>query len=84
MITSQILQQLKQIGKANNWDAIYDVGYFNGRPLYLLRNSNIPHGAKTGRPHLYSLTLTGSVFALDDEQIHKATVSYKGFSKRLQ
>ena len=84
MANKQILRQLQQIGKANGWDEIFDVGTFNGRPLYMLRNSQIPQGAKTGQPHLYSLTKTGSVYELDDEQIHEATVSYNGFCKRLQ
>ena len=84
MTTKQTLQQLQQIGKANGWNEIYHIGAFNGRPLYQLRNSIIPQGAKTGQPHLYSLTATGSVFELDSQQVHEATVSYNGFRKRLQ
>ena len=84
MITKQTLQRLKQIGKTNGWDAIFEIGTYNGRPLYQLYNSQIPKNAKTGMPHLYSLTSTGTVFELDSQQTHDAIISYKGFRKRLQ
>jgi hypothetical protein len=84
MITKQALQQLQQISKANHWDAIFEVGSFNGRPVYQLRDSRIPKGARVGDPHLFSLTATGSAYQLDDEQTHKFIVSYEGFRKRIQ
>lgn len=87
MLTKQTLQQLQQIGKANNWDEIYEIGSFNGHPLYQLHNSKIPKNAKTGLPHLYSLTSSGTVFELDSQQTHEAIVLYKsnkGFRKRIQ
>ena len=80
----EVIEQLKRIGDTNHWDVIEIVSSLNGRPVYRLRNSKIPKGAKTGRPHLYSVTAIGAVFELDSKQIHEVIVSYSGLCKRVQ
>ena len=82
--TNEILKQLKRIGETNRWDVIEIISSLNGRPVYRLRNSRIPKGAKTGRPHLYSVTANQIVFELDSKQIHEVIVSYSGLCKRIQ
>ncbi|MBR5102934.1 MAG: hypothetical protein IK092_07400 [Muribaculaceae bacterium] len=83
-IDEEVLKQLKMIGRTNHWDVIEIISSLNGRPVYRLRNSRIPKGAKTGRPHLYSVTADGIVFELDSKQIHEVIVSYSGLCKRVQ
>lgn len=84
MTKEQVLVQLKKICMEHNWDIIEEVAYLNGSPVYELRNSSIAKYAKTGRPHLYSLTRLGRVFELNESQVHKVIVSYNGLRKRLQ
>ena len=81
---AELIKQLKMIGRTNHWDVIEIISSLNGRPVYRLRNSRIPKGAKTGRPHLYSVTADGVVFELDSKQIHEVIVSYSGFCERVQ
>jgi hypothetical protein len=78
-----VLQKLKGICKLYGWDTIEIVSTLNGRPVYELPNSNIPNGAKTGRPHLYSATTDGMVFELDSDEIHTVIVSYNGLRERV-
>ena len=80
----EIIKQLKRIGELNHWDVIEIVSFLDGRPVYQLRNSSIPKGAKTGRPHLYSVTADSIIFELDSAQVHKVIVSYNGLRKRIQ
>lgn len=81
---TELIKQLRMIGNANHWDVIEIISTLNGRPVYRLRNSKIPKGAKTGRPHLYSVTADGILFELDSKQIHEVIVSYSGFCKLVQ
>jgi len=78
------LRQLQRIGESNGWDVIEIISSLDGHPVYRLRNSAIPKGARTGRPHLFSTTSDGKVFELDSNQIHAVIVSYNGLCKRLQ
>lgn len=80
----EILKQLKRIGDLHHWDVIEIISILDGRPVYRLRNSLIPKGAKTGRPHLYSITTDGALFELDSAQVHNVIVSYNGLCKRVQ
>ena len=84
MKNNDIISQLHLIGKANKWDVIEQVAVLNRYPVFRLRNSKIETGAKTGLPHLYSVTNEGRVFELNRDQIHDVIVSYDGFCKRLQ
>lgn len=84
MISDTIRRQLQLIAKANNCDLIYELSPFNGKPVFQFRDSSIPKGAKTGRPLLFSLTDTGTLFELNSEQIHQVIISYNGFRKRIQ
>ena len=79
-----ILEQLKKIAESFHCDIIEITNYLDGRPVYELRNSAIPKGAKTGRPLLYSITANKVLFELDSTQVHKMIVSYKGLRKRIQ
>ena len=79
-----VLQKLKGICKLYGWDTIEIVSTLNGRPVYELRDSNIPDGAKPGRPHLYSTTIDGMVFELDSDEIHAVIVSYNGLRECVQ
>lgn len=74
-MANKVIDQLKVIAKANNYDVIELFSTFNGRPVYCLRRSGLPPRAKTGYPYLLSVTATGSVFELDCDQIHKVLVS---------
>ena len=84
MNNNDIISQLHLIGKANKWDVIELVASLNRHPVFRLRNSKIETGAKTGLPHLYSVTSRGIVFELNQDQIHSVIVSYDGFCKRIQ
>lgn len=84
MEKTQVLETLKIIGKSYGWDAIYEIAKFRGQPVYELRNSSIPKGAKTGYPHLYSLNEKIELYELDTTEIHEVIVSRNLFRKRLQ
>ena len=83
-MSKRIIQKLRQIGKSNNWDIIEEISSLDGRPVFRLRNSKIQKGAKTGYPHLYSVSEKGEVFELSSEQIHEVIVLYNGLCKRIQ
>ena len=69
-IDPSVLEQLKAIASHNGWDEIYeDKALFNGKPVFQLRNSSIPWGAKVGYPHLYSVDDGLKVFALSLDEI---------------
>jgi len=82
--STDILRKLKGICKLNRWDTIEIVSTLNGRAVYELRDSSIPEGAKTGRPHLYSTTADGMVFELDSDKVHAIIVSYNGLRESVQ
>lgn len=84
MINESILKQLRSLGKLHNWDIIEEIAELNGFPVYELRNSMISKYAKTGRPHLYSLTRIGMLYKLNENQVHEVIVSYNGLRKRIQ
>lgn len=79
-----ILEQLKKVAESLHCDIIEITNFLDGRPVYELRNSAIPKGAKTGRPILFSTTANNVLFELDSAQVHKMIVSYKGLRKRVQ
>lgn len=71
-----IEQQLQQICASNHWNVIKEVIKIDGKPVYLLTNSEIPNRAKTGFPHLYSVTDQGRIFELSTDQTHAVMVLY--------
>ncbi len=69
-IDPSVLDQLKAIATHNGWDEIYeDKALFDGKPVFQLRSSAIPWGAKVGYPHLYSVDDGSKVFALSLDEI---------------
>ena len=80
----EIIKQLKRIAESLHCDIIEITNFLDGRPMYRLRNSAIPKGAKTGRPILFSFTADHVLFELDSVQVHEMIVSYKGLCKRVQ
>ncbi len=83
MIEEKIMQQLQEIAKQKKKDVIELVAELDGQPVFRLRKSSIPKGAKVGYPFLLSVR-NGDVYELNHEQIHQVIVSYNGFCKRLQ
>ena len=83
-IKKDILKQLKALGKSKGWDKIYEIATLNGHPVYELRNSSIPDGAKVGYPHLYSINRYGSLFELSTSQIHELIVLKQLLRKEIK
>lgn len=75
IIKEAVKRQLERIGAEHGWDVVSEVDTMDGKPVYLLTCSAIPRGAKTGFPHLFSVTDRGRVFELTTEQAHALMAS---------
>lgn len=75
-IEETVKRQLDKICTINGWDVVSEVDTMDGKPVYLLTCSAIPRGAKTGFPHLFSVTDRGRVFELTTEQVHSLMVRH--------
>ncbi|WP_304290975.1 hypothetical protein [Porphyromonas uenonis] len=84
-IGPSVLEQLKAIATHNGWDEIYeDKALFDGRPVFQLRNSAIPWGAKVGYPHLYSVDEELNVFALSLDEIRTVSQLRDGVGNLIE
>ena len=84
MIDEKIMQQLRDIAKQKKKDVIELVAELDGKPVFRLRKSSIPKGAKVGWPFLLSVSDNGNIFELNIDQILSVSSIYNGFCKRLQ
>ena len=84
-IDPYVLKQLKAIAIHNDWDEIYeDKALFNGHPVFQLRSSAIPWGAKVGYPHLYSVDDDLKVFALSLDEIRAVSQLREGVGNLVE
>ena len=77
------MQQLRDIAQKEKCDVIELVAELDGQPVFRLRKSSIPKGAKVGYPFLLS-TRNGVVYELDLSDIRIIIRSGYTINERLQ
>jgi len=84
-IDPSVIEKLKPIAIHNGWDEIYeDKALFYGKPVFQLRSSAIPWGAKVGYPHLYSVDDGLKVFALSLDEIRAVSQLREGVGNLIE
>ena len=84
MVDEKIMQQLREIAKQGNYDVIEEVAELNGKPVFRLRKSSIPKGAKIGWPFLLSVNKSQKVFELNINETHQVIRLDSWLNKRLK
>lgn len=72
-INKDILKQLKEECRKLNCDTIDYFHHLYEKPVYIIRRSDIPDGARVSVV-LFSYDENGNVFRLNDEQEHEVIV----------
>lgn len=78
----KVINKLVEIAKSKGWDEISIIGKFNNNPVYWLRRSYIPQGAKLGYPILYTTNKKGVVYKIESLDIIREIIKYASFENR--